>query len=127
MHSEENAPVVLVVEDEPVLRMVAHDTLVEGGYAVIEAGNAAEALELLAVRPDVIAMITDVNMPGEMNGFALALVVAKMSTNIAILVASGAETPKAGDLPPGTQFLEKPYAPSALLEFMAKATGLDSR
>ncbi len=127
MHSGEyGPPAILVVEDEALIRIVAHDTLIEGGYAVIEAGNAAEALELLAVRPDIVAVITDVNEQGEMNGFPLALIVAKKWPNIAILVVSGAEEPKDGDMPPGAEFLAKPCAPSALLEFMSKVIGLKS-
>jgi two-component system, response regulator PdtaR len=57
-------PVVLLVEDEPLVRMFNADVLDEAGFRVIEAVNADEAVALIEVRPDIRAVVTDVGMPG---------------------------------------------------------------
>jgi CheY-like chemotaxis protein len=106
--------VVLLVEDEPLVRMVAADVLYEAGYRVLEAADADEALEILSVRPDVRVLVTDVKMPGEIDGIKLAHIVAKRWPQMSILVTSGHAQPGAGDLPGGALFLEKPYYPSQL-------------
>ena len=64
--------VVLVVEDEPLVRMFAVDLLEDEGFTVLEAENADAALAVLRARLDVRVLFTDVDMPGTLNGFALA-------------------------------------------------------
>lgn len=114
------APVVLVVEDEVLVRMLACDILDDGGFKCLEAVAAPEALALIDARPDIAVMFTDVDMPGEINGLGLAHLVAMRAPGVAILVTSGAAGPGQGDLPPGARFLRKPYSPSALLDLMAE-------
>ena len=63
---------VLVVDDEPVLRMILVDLLEGEGYAVEEASNAAEALEVLQALPSIRIVVTDIQMPGSMDGLRLA-------------------------------------------------------
>ncbi|MBL0405639.1 response regulator [Microvirga aerilata] len=121
-------PVILVVEDETLLRMLAGDILTEdAGYRVIEAVNADEALIMLESRHDVRLVFTDVNMPGALNGFALARIVDMRFPGIKVIVTSGLARPGVGDLPKGKRFLPKPYAPSALItlvqEMIGKAAG----
>lgn len=65
-------PVILVVEDEALLRMLAHDHFEDAGFEVLEAANGPEALEILAERPDIRAVLTDVQMPGNLDGLELA-------------------------------------------------------
>lgn len=62
---------VLVVEDELLIRMCSVVTLEDAGYQVLEAGNSAEALEILAQPNVIVILMTDVRMPGEMNGLGL--------------------------------------------------------
>ena len=64
-------PIVLVVEDEALIRMLAHETLSEVGMHVLEAAHGGEALDLLQARPDVSVVFSDVNMP-VLDGFSLA-------------------------------------------------------
>lgn len=64
--------IILVVEDEVLVRMLACDILMDGGHHALEAVDAEEALILLQARPDIAAMFTDVDMPGEINGLGLA-------------------------------------------------------
>jgi CheY-like chemotaxis protein len=114
--TENKSPVILVVEDEALLRMLAGDILTEdAGYRVIEAANADEALILLESRHDVRLVFTDVNMPGELNGLDLARIVNTRFPGIKVMVTSGLASPYVGDLPKGTRFLPKPYTPPALI------------
>jgi CheY-like chemotaxis protein len=64
--------VVLVVEDEPLVRFGAMDALQDAGFEVVEAGNADAALAVLSTRDDITVLFTDINMPGSMNGLELA-------------------------------------------------------
>jgi CheY-like chemotaxis protein len=117
-------PVILVVEDETLLRMLAGDILTEdAGCRVIEAVNADEALILLESRHDVRLVFTDVNMPGSLNGFALARIVDMRFPGIEVIVTSGLARPGVGDLPKGKRFLPKPYAPSALITMVQEMLG----
>ena len=113
--------VVLVVEDEALVRMLATDVLSDAGYRVIEAVNAEEALTLLSARPDVSVMVTDVNMPGSLDGFGLARLVSVSWPKIGIIVVSGRLRLGPGDLPPGARYCAKPYSPSLLLRFVQEA------
>ncbi len=122
--TENKPPIILVVEDEALLRMLAGDILTEdAGYRVIEAVNADEALILLESRHDVRLVFTDVNMPGALNGFALARIVDMRFPGIKVIVTSGLARPGIGDLPKGKRFLPKPYAPSALITMVQEMLG----
>jgi len=59
-------PVVLIVEDEFLLRMEAAEMIEAAGFGVVEAGNADQAIEILESRPDITVVVTDVQMPGSM-------------------------------------------------------------
>lgn len=113
---------VLVVEDEVLVRMLACDILKDGGYDVLEAVSADEALVLLDARPDIVLMFTDVDMPGEINGLGLARLVALRTPALPILITSGAAVVQQVDVPPNGRFLKKPYIPSVLLEIVQAIT-----
>jgi len=123
MSSNDRQPtVILIVEDELIVRMFASDLLTEeGGYRVIEAVNADEALTLLEARHDVRLVVTDVDMPGTLNGFALARIVNMRFPGIKVIVTSGRMSPEVGDLPKGIPFLPKPYADLALISLIREA------
>lgn len=106
--------VVLVVEDEAFIRMIAADTLAENGFAVIEAEDAATALGLLDEHSEVRVMFTDINMPGDINGLDLAEIVATRRPEIRLIVTSGARRLETGDLPDNGIYLAKPYRPAEL-------------
>ncbi|EIM31182.1 response regulator [Microvirga lotononidis] len=115
---------ILVVEDEALVRMLVSDILTEeGGYRVIEAVNAEEALTLLEARDDVRLVFTDVDMPGPLNGFALARIVAEQFAGLKVIVTSGRTTPDMEDPPAAIPFLPKPYAPSVLIRLVRDALG----
>jgi CheY-like chemotaxis protein len=109
--SDTDRSVVLLVEDEPLVRMLAADILEEAGFEVIEAVTAPAALRLLEQRRDVRALFTDVDMPGGMDGLELARIVHSRWPHIALVVTSGVCRPSVGQLPDGGVFVGKPYAP----------------
>jgi DNA-binding NtrC family response regulator len=111
---------VLVVEDEPLIRMVAADALTEGGIMAWEAGDADEALQMLDQRRRIGVLFTDVNIPGQMNGLELAHEVNAARPDVKIIVTSGATSIADEDLPADGTFLPKPYAKERLVTVVAK-------
>jgi DNA-binding NtrC family response regulator len=98
---------VLVGEDEPLIRMSVAATIEDAGFKVYEAGNADDALRLLAERVDICVLFTDVDMPGSMDGVALAHY-AHSCRPIRIIVTSGRRKIALKELPPKAIFMEKP-------------------
>lgn len=96
--------VVLVVDDEPMVRMFAVDLFEEMGCEVVEAGNGPEALAALERRPDVSLMFTDCRMPG-MSGPELAEVAAARWPHLRIVLVTGYHNMEA----PGWPMVWKPY------------------
>src|SRR5215213_3485633 len=82
-------PVVLVVEDELLVRILQVDILREAGFRVAEAQDADEAFEVLRRRLDVSVVLTDVDMPGSLNGFEFARLVKQGWPELQVLVISG--------------------------------------
>ena len=96
--------VVLVVEDEMLLRMRAVDMVEDAGYTSVEAVDADEAVAILESRSDIALMFTDVQMPGSMNGLKLAHAVHERWPSIKIILVSGQLTPSEGDRPADSRF-----------------------
>jgi len=88
----------------------------EAGFKVIEAVNADEALTVLEATSDVRALVTDVEMPGSLDGFTLARLVHKAWPHIGVVVVSARVGPGPEDMPPGARFVAKPYSTAALIE-----------
>jgi len=106
---------VLRVDDEPLVRALGVDVLEDAGFHVVEAANAHEALQTLESRSDVRVLFTDVNMPGEIDGLALARVVRERRPEVRLLVTSGQARPGPGDLPDTGHFVPKPWDPDAIV------------
>jgi CheY-like chemotaxis protein len=111
-------PVILLVEDEALFRTLEVEVLREAGFWVLEAQDADEAFECLKRREDIKAVLTDVSMPGSVNGFEFARLVAQGWPEVGVLVISGRALPKEGDLPPSAVFVPKPIRPDALVEMV---------
>jgi CheY-like chemotaxis protein len=121
---EGKKPAILVVEDEVLVRMLAIDVAIAGGFEALSAANADEAIEILELRPDVRLVFTDVNMPGSMNGLRLAHRVRQRWPPVELLVTSGFANLTTADLPERARFLPKPYDVDALSEtFQLMAAG----
>lgn len=106
---------ILVVEHYVLVRMVALDLLAEAGFHVIEAQDAQDALRLLNARTDVRVVLTDRDLPGEIDGIALARLINERWPTIGLLLTSSKTPPRPGELPMGACFLQKPYRPSDLV------------
>jgi two-component system, response regulator PdtaR len=115
--SSRNAPVVLVVEDEPLVRIYLSEVLGQAGFKVIAATNGEDALELVE-REDVCAVVSDVAMPGPFNGFELARRVKRQSPRTGVLLVSGVMEPAGYHLPRGVRFVTKPVKASTLLRLV---------
>jgi CheY-like chemotaxis protein len=113
-----NQPVVLLVEDEPLVRLTQVDILREAGFWVLEAEDADEAFETLRQRQDVNVVLTDVDMPGSIDGFEFARLVAQGWPEVGVMVISGKALPDEGDLPPSAVFVPKPVYPDVLVEHL---------
>ncbi|MET0270944.1 MAG: response regulator, partial [Sphingomonas sp.] len=101
--------VVLVVDDEALIRMNAMDMLEDAGFATLEAADAAEALAMLADHPEIGLLFTDINMPGRMDGLDLAREVNRRRPDIHLVVTSGKVLPEVGQMPDRGTFIGKPY------------------
>jgi CheY-like chemotaxis protein len=108
-------PLILVVEDDALLRMVAADTLEEHGFGVVEAESADAALKLLETRDDVRLLFTDIQMPGSCDGMDLARQVHARWPNILLVITSGQIKPAEAEIPDHGHFIGKPYRANELL------------
>jgi len=107
--------VILIVEDEPLLRDLAVEVVEDAGFVALEASDAEEAVALLETRSDIAVLFTDINMPGSMDGLKLAHAVRDRWPPIQILVASGQVRLQQSDLPSNSAFLGKPYRGEAVI------------
>jgi CheY-like chemotaxis protein len=116
-------PVVLIVEDEFLLRMEAVDMIAAAGFEAIEAANADAAIEILEARRDIAVVFTDIQMPGSMDGLKLARAVRGRWPPIKIVATSGHVHVAETDLPEGGRFLPKPYSPTQVTGMLREMTG----
>jgi CheY-like chemotaxis protein len=117
---------VLVVDDEPLVRMDMAGILRRAGFHVEEASNSDEALRKLHGSGYRLgALVTDVQMPGTMSGYGLAKRIRDRFPQAAIVVISGVVRPSPGEMPSNATFLAKPVIPERLVrainEALAKA------
>lgn len=108
-------PAVLVVEDDEMLRWATASLIGGTGLAVLEARNADEAISILEQRSDIRVMVTDVMMPGSMDGLKLAHAVRHRWPPIEIIILSGQENVPSAALPPRCFFFAKPADPEILI------------
>ncbi|MCP9625618.1 response regulator [Rhodopseudomonas palustris] len=115
-------PVVLVVEDEALLRMNAVDIVQEAGFAVLEASTADEAIHILETRDDICVVFTDIQIPGSMDGLKLARAVRGRWPPIQIIATSGRVRVSGDELPDGGRFLPKPYTTHQVTRLLLELT-----
>ena len=109
---------VLVVEDEPLLRMFNADMLIDAGFDVLEAADAVEALHLLETNDDIRVVFTDVEMPGALDGFALAQRIEAQWPEIGVLVTSGRRYPNEVFTAAQRCFVPKPFRVAQVVELI---------
>ena len=109
---------VLVVEDDSLINLMATDELKRAGYEVVSAFNADQAIEILESRSDVRLIFTDIDMPGSMDGLKLAAAVRHRWPPVRIVITSGKHLPS--ELPEGAVFIPKPYSSAKIIETIVR-------
>lgn len=112
--------IVLVVEDEPILRMMAVDLVEDAGFTAVEAADADTAVAILEGRPDIRIVFTDIDLPGGLDGMKLAAAIRDRWPPIDIILTSGHLRPAAADLPARSVFFSKPYSHERVTETMQR-------
>jgi DNA-binding NtrC family response regulator len=116
----ENFPVVLVVEDEALVRGCVAGVLEDAGCCVIEAADAEGALVALRANSEVTTVFTDINMPGPFDGLSLAHKIIQLHPRVRLILTSGRSPPE-DEMPAGGLFLPKPYDCNALTALILAA------
>ncbi len=120
------APIrVLLVEDEILISEWVAETLEEQGFAVYCAANAADALEHLSAAP-VDVLFTDINLPGSMDGTALARRARELSPRLSVVYASARVMLDAAVRVPNSMFVPKPYVPALVGRLIANSVRADA-
>jgi CheY-like chemotaxis protein len=115
--------VVLVVDDEALIRMNTVEMVEEAGFLAIEARDAEAAIEILTERDDIAILLTDVTMPGRMDGLKLADFVEQTWPSIRIILASGLRIVRDRELPRASRFLPKPYTSRQISDALRELAG----
>jgi two-component system, response regulator PdtaR len=111
--------VVLIIEDEAIIRIATAALLKDAGYTVLEARDADVAVQILESRNDIRAVFTDIRMPGSFDGLRLAHAIRHRWPPIHLIVTSGLNAPTEEEFPRYARFLRKPYAPKEVLKAFA--------
>jgi len=117
--SQSHGLVVLVVDDEALIRMNAADMLADEGFATIEASGAEDALVQITCHPEISVLFTDINMPGMFDGLELAHRVHAYRPDIRVILTSGRSPPAPSEIPEDGRFLAKPYDQISLARLVA--------
>src|SRR5215213_11426103 len=123
MVTAEQPNAVLVVEDQPLVRALSFDVLEEAGFDVLEAATADYALVVLETREDICVLLTDVDMPGRLNGFQLARIVQDHFHRVRVVIVSGKARPHRDDIAPDAIFIPKPYKLSEIVRTVEALSG----
>jgi CheY-like chemotaxis protein len=117
--------VVLVVENEAIIRMDAVQIVEDAGFAAVDACNADEAIKVLEARRDIRAVFTDINMPGSMDGLKLARAIRGRWPLVHLIVTSGLKVPSLEQLPANAWFLRKPYSSEHVMAALHELLGVN--
>jgi CheY-like chemotaxis protein len=116
---------VLIVEDEPLIRLVALEAIEAAGFRAYAAANADDAIRILERQRNIRLVFTDINMPGSMDGIRLAHRVRDRWPLVQFIVTSAQLKFGEAELPRGSVFVSKPYSPEQIvrkIEKMSEAT-----
>ena len=116
-------PLVLVVEDEPLQRLMAVDLVEDAGFDAVEAASAEDAVRILEGRSDVRVVFTDIDMPGGMDGMKLAAAIRDRWPPIELIIVSGRREPRLEEIPARGLFFLKPYKRHEIMDAMRRMAG----
>ncbi len=115
------AQVILIVEDEVIIRMLLADLLREFAYEVLEAANGEEGMTVVVTAHKLDLVITDVRMPGRVDGMELTASVKRLYPSLPVIVSSGHLLPEASH--PADLFLQKPFVETSVLRAVESLIG----
>ncbi|MCC0807154.1 response regulator [Methylobacterium sp. W2] len=118
--SDDDRPVILLVEDEALTIMDLGDVLEDGGYETVQCASAERALGILQARTDICGLITDVELSGKVNGFDLANAVSEARPTLPIVIVSGRAAPDPERIPAGARFISRPCTGEDILQQIQK-------
>jgi CheY-like chemotaxis protein len=108
-------PKVLIVEDEFLIRLTLTESLSEEGFEIIAAASGQEALDALAAHPEVVLLVSDLQLPGDLDGRAVARATRTRTPDLPVIYMTGrSDAPDGVVASPRDAFLTKPYLPSEL-------------
>jgi DNA-binding response OmpR family regulator len=113
---------ILVIDDEVVIRSQIAAILEDEGFRVSQAADAAQAHELLVKETNLALVITDVRLPGAVDGVDFARIVERHYPGLPILAISGGERPREDEMPLRTAFLQKPFVAGELVALVVALT-----
>jgi PAS domain S-box-containing protein len=123
-----NGETILLVEDEPLVRLYGSEALTELGYRVLEASDGNEAMRILGRHPEIAVLFTDIGLPGGLNGRQLADEARALMPKLKVLFATGYAKNAAlnnGAIGGGSEHLDKPYSVEALARKLKQMTATD--
>lgn len=112
---------ILILEDEPLIRFALCDLLLDHGYCVLEAADALSAIAVFGKAERIDAVITDIDMPGHLNGLDFVQLVVRGSRTIPVIVTSGRSLCDVPELPQCVWWLPKPYDEEELIARLQQA------
>jgi DNA-binding NtrC family response regulator len=107
-NSHPRKPIILVVDEETALREAVCENLRENGFAPLEAEDSDAALRHLRERKDIRGAVIDAHVPGSVDGVALVRLVRREWPRLAVVMTSGHSDETSGELPEGSEFINKP-------------------
>ncbi len=116
-------PKVLIVEDEFLIRLTLSEALSDDGFEVIEAGSGVEALHALPEHEDLALLLTDVQLPGGMNGLEVARRARDIRADLPVIYVTGRPDGAAAAASANEVFIAKPYLPSQVCTAARRLTG----
>ena len=116
-------PVVLVVEDDSVQRLLVVDVVEDAGFDAIIAMGADDAVAILGDRSDVRVVLTDIDMPNGVDGMRMANFIRNRWPPIGLIIVSGKRSLQPDELPARGVFFSKPYRPEQVAETLQQMVG----
>ena len=113
-------PTVLILEDEPVQRMMMLDLVEEAGFDAVEAMDADDAVRILEERLDIRVVLADIDMPGGVDGLKVAALIRNRWPPIELIITSGKRKPELADIPARGVFFSKPYSLDLVIRAMQR-------
>lgn len=118
---EGHTPVILLAEDDVLVRFITAEILREAGYVVLEAVDAAEALALISTGQPLDLVLSDVRMPGQMDGTRLTYAIKELRPAMPVVLISSHLDPEVAHS--ADAFLSKPFSPGQLVDLVDQFVG----